>query len=216
MAADAVFTASEAVLRRLAGVQSVAGLVAVAEVELPPVVCPFDVGGRSHRPRVLALDGVQDPGNVGALTRAAAALGWDGLWLLPGCADPFGDKALRASRGAAFRVPSRAAGLEELVAAAKNAGVPLVVADARAGGGAAAALAGGRGGVCLVLGAEGTGVSPAAAAAAAAAVAVPMPGGFESLNVGQAGVVLMCALSGVVQPLMADLFGPGESQHGRE
>ncbi|KAL2650382.1 hypothetical protein R1flu_018510 [Riccia fluitans] len=55
--------------------------------------------------RVLVLDAIQDPGNLGTLIRTAAAFGWDGLFLLPGCCDPFNEKALRAARGASFRVP---------------------------------------------------------------------------------------------------------------
>ncbi|KAG6549715.1 hypothetical protein Mapa_008695 [Marchantia paleacea] len=55
--------------------------------------------------RILVLDAIQDPGNLGTLIRTAAAFAWDGLFLLPGCCDPFNEKALRASRGACFRVP---------------------------------------------------------------------------------------------------------------
>ncbi|KAL3701317.1 hypothetical protein R1sor_019339 [Riccia sorocarpa] len=55
--------------------------------------------------RILVLDAIQDPGNLGTLIRTAAAFGWDGLFLLPGCCDPFNEKALRAARGASFRVP---------------------------------------------------------------------------------------------------------------
>src|SRR5262249_51926095 len=54
---------------------------------------------------VVALDGVQDPGNVGAIVRLAAAFDAGGVALLPGCADPFGPKAIRASAGAILNVP---------------------------------------------------------------------------------------------------------------
>ena len=53
--------------------------------------------------RYLALDSLQDPGNVGTIWRAADALGADGLFLLGDCADPFHPKAVRASMGALFR-----------------------------------------------------------------------------------------------------------------
>ena len=54
--------------------------------------------------RVLVLDGVQDPGNLGTLVRTAAALAWDAVYLTDGCCDPFSDKAIRSSRGATLQV----------------------------------------------------------------------------------------------------------------
>ena len=53
---------------------------------------------RRRTTRVLALEGVQDPGNVGTLVRTAVAFGWEYVALLPGTCDPFNDKAMRAAR----------------------------------------------------------------------------------------------------------------------
>ena len=93
--------------------------------------------------RLLALEGVQDPGNMGTLLRSAAAFGWDGVHLLAGCCDPFNDKALRASRGAAFKVPLSRGGWTQLQQVGRQAGGGLdrgsrsssssMVAGARAG-----------------------------------------------------------------------------------
>lgn len=58
-------------------------------------------------PRVLGAWGIQDPGNLGALLRSAAAFGFHEVLLGPGCADPFHPKALRGSMGAAFLLPLR-------------------------------------------------------------------------------------------------------------
>lgn len=58
--------------------------------------------------RVLVLECVQDPGNLGSLIRTAAGLGWNAVWLTHDCCDPFMDKAMRASRGAVLRVGSTA------------------------------------------------------------------------------------------------------------
>ena len=55
--------------------------------------------------RILMLEGVQDPGNVGTLLRSAAAFGFDGVLLSDGCASVFVPQDLRASMGAAVRVP---------------------------------------------------------------------------------------------------------------
>jgi len=238
------FTAPPSVLARIAGVESGSGLVAVAEVELPgepdwwrggeggptPTAAAALPSSSPPAPlpsRLLALDGVQDPGNVGALARAAAALGWDGLILLPGCADPWSAKAVRAARGAAgWRLPTvavsggggggaaAAAAAVRLRALADRAGLVVLAADASAGAPrpastASPAIAATARGVCLVLGSEGQGLSPAVAAVCDASVSIPMPGGLESLNVGQAGAILMFALSegGVREGLMARLHG---------
>ena len=60
--------------------------------------------------RYLALERVQDPGNVGTLLRSAAAFGFDGVLLSDGCASVFAPKTLRASMGAAVRIPVIEAG----------------------------------------------------------------------------------------------------------
>jgi len=164
--------------------------------------------------RLLALDGVQDPGNVGTLIRTALALGWDGLYCLPGTADPWGDKSVRAARGAAWRLPVRGnksgSSWGELLEVAKGAGLDFLVAEPREeeeeeeeeSGRAPSS----RRGVCLVLGSEGSGLSAEGRAALASlkndsflagvsAVSIPMAGEMESLNVATAGAVLMFALS---------------------
>src|ERR1043165_7298253 len=80
------------------------------------------VFGLFHRPPsrfaddklVVALDGVQDPGNVGTIVRLAAAFD-AGVALLPGCADPFSPKAIRASAGAILNVPIAAVTAQQLI-----------------------------------------------------------------------------------------------------
>ena len=81
-------------------------------------------------PLALALWGVRDPGNVGTVIRAAGAFGAASVVLGPGCADPYGPKAVRASMGAIFRVDvARCASLAELpgriVALVPDGGEPL-------------------------------------------------------------------------------------------
>jgi RNA methyltransferase, TrmH family len=81
-------------------------------------------------PLCVYLHGVHDPGNVGAIVRGALAFGASSVVVGPGCADPYGPKAVRASMGALFAVPvARASGAEELpgerVALVPGAGDPL-------------------------------------------------------------------------------------------
>ncbi|BDA40750.1 probable rRNA methyltransferase 3, mitochondrial [Coccomyxa sp. Obi] len=105
IAATCTLRVSEPVLKKLSCLETVAGLKAVAEVDTPPTADFVENYQPGQIQRLLALERVQDPGNLGSLLRTAAGLGWDGVFLLPGCCDPFNDKALRASRGAAFKLP---------------------------------------------------------------------------------------------------------------
>ena len=82
--------------------------------------------------RYLVLDGVQDPGNVGTVWRTADAFGADGLILLPGCADPFSPKTVRATMGACFRLPVWEMERETLTARLTDAALPLYATALRA------------------------------------------------------------------------------------
>ena len=202
---------TEGVMRKLAGLESVAPGALAAEAEAPRRADLFAAPVGSLK-RVLALERCQDPGNLGTLLRTAAALGWDAAFLLPGCADPLGDKALRAGRGAAFKLPLGAGSLEDLAALAARHGLACVAAEPRAGGagGAGGAPRGGApagalaAGVCLVLGSEGQGLS-AEARALCTPVGIEMPGDMESLNVAAAGAILMAFLSEGAPRLAEDL-----------
>ncbi|HEX6097960.1 MAG TPA: RNA methyltransferase [Thermoanaerobaculia bacterium] len=129
----------------------------------------------------VALDGVQDPGNVGTIVRLAAAFDAAGVLLLPGCADPFGPKAIRSSAGAILNVPVAAIAASELVAA----GLPLFAADAS---GSAADPPASQ--AVLVFGNEGAGVSEELLRHATP-IAVPMSGRVESLNVATSAAILL-------------------------
>ena len=87
-----VVRAPEHVLKKAAGLQSVDRIDAVAELAAPNLDGAAALG-TTDVTRLLALDGIQDPGNLGTLVRTALALGWDAVALLPGTCDPFNDKA---------------------------------------------------------------------------------------------------------------------------
>lgn len=130
---------------------------------------------------VVALDGVQDPGNVGTIVRLAAAFDAAGVALLPGCADPFGPKAIRSSAGTILTVPVAAITADELLAS----GLPLFAAD-----GSGDVIAPPAREAVLVFGSEGSGVSPAIRAAAKP-IAVATSGRVESLNVAASAAILL-------------------------
>jgi RNA methyltransferase, TrmH family len=93
-----VYVVSEREMARLADVEASQGVLAVAR----PVLEPPD--GTAAATRVLVLDGVQDPGNVGAIVRSAAWFGVDAVVAGPGTADFFNPKAVRAAMGGLWDV----------------------------------------------------------------------------------------------------------------
>ena len=152
---------------------------------------------------MLALEGVANPENVGALFRSALALGGSAALLAPGCADPLYRKAVRASMGAAFALPyARAtedwpADLSRLRAAGWAVIALALRPDAAAPGAAlqaAAAAGGASAGVVLLVGAEGPGLSDGAIECASAVAAIPMAPGADSLNVGACAAIALHAL----------------------
>src|SRR5437764_11007548 len=155
---------------------------------------PQNVIGLFERPRVsidalfgressivIALDGVQDPGNVGTIVRLAAAFDANGIALLPGCADAFGPKAIRSSAGAILTVPVVNCSIDELLAH----GWDVIAADAR---GEIEDPPSSR--AIVAFGSEGSGLSPALANVART-IAIRMSPRIESLNVGASAAILL-------------------------
>lgn len=152
---------------------------------LPDMAAP----ARLSPGRYVVLDGVQDPGNVGAVLRTADAFGCTGALLLPGCADPYGPKTLRAAMGAVFRLPLYAVGLETLPRLLADAGLPLYgtalrhdTVDVRQRDLRRCAL---------VIGSEGRGVSAEVLALCRETLRIPMSPHCESLNAAAAAAVLL-------------------------
>lgn len=179
-----------AVFRQLAVTEAPQGILAVAEIRRwgwRDCCRPAPVGQLAL---VVLVDGLQDPGNLGTIIRAAEALGAGGVILGSGTADPWNPKAVRATMGAIFRFP---VAVEEplpgLIPQLKADGLQVLVAMARADRPAYAADW--RRPTAVVLGNEGAGVSPEVASLADGLVSVPMPGRAESLNAGMAAGILL-------------------------
>ena len=131
---------------------------------------------------VLILDEVQDPGNVGAIVRAADACGVTGIIAGEGTADPYGWKALRGSMGSAFRVPiARRQAIAGAVQKARALGIRVLAAVPRDG--VALPDTNLRGPVAVLLGGEGPGLSDALVSLACGRLTIPMRSPVESLNV---------------------------------
>ena len=127
----------------------------------------------------VVLDEVQDPGNVGTIIRLAAAFDAGGVGLLPGCADPFSPKAIRASAGAVLSVPIADISAKDLEARALFAAT-----------GDGKTVAPPQKSAVLVFGSEGRGVSPAILEKSTR-IAIETSGRVESLNVAAAAAILL-------------------------
>lgn len=156
----------------------------VFSCKMPP---PSDVE-RLAPGRYLLLEGVQDPGNVGAVLRTANAFGWE-VFLLEGCADLYSPKTVRAAMGVHFRSELVCTCLERAAALVKDSGLPLYAAalgektvDIRQAELSQCAV---------IIGSEGRGVSDRAMELCTAAVKIPMEPCCESLNASvAAGIIL--------------------------
>lgn len=144
--------------------------------------------------RVLVLDAVQDPGNVGTILRTAAALGVDVTIALPGTVDVWNAKVVRSAMGAVFAHPVVPMAWDEAERWLRVRDVSLWAADA-AGAPVTVAAADLPTRLALVVANEGAGVSPHVAAAAQRLVAIPMVPGAESLNVAVAAGILLYVLA---------------------
>jgi TrmH family RNA methyltransferase len=136
------------------------------------------------------LDRISDPGNLGTLLRTALALGWEGAFLTPHSADPFNDKAIRASKGACFFLPLQEGSYEELEELLKENQITAYVADLK---GTSLPNLKVKHPLALILGNESLGPS-AWAKQHGSAISIPMKKDVESLNVASAGAILMYEL----------------------
>ena len=132
----------------------------------------------------LALDAVQDPGNVGTIIRIADWYGFDRLLIGEGCADPFSQKVVNASKGSLARAELHRVDLPATLA---TAGVPVLGCDLD--GESIHTLAAPAAAI-VVVGSEGRGLSPAVRATVTQRVTIPSYGRAESLNAAIAAAIV--------------------------
>ena len=172
---------SPQILNHLATTEHPDGVIAIAKF-------------REHSPQSekltlgLAVEAIQEPGNLGALIRAAVATGADGIWMSPECVDPFHPKVLRASAGQWFRHSTTSIALPPWIEDCRSRSIQVL-----------AAAASGRSywsfdltkPTVFLLGNEGAGLSSSIVKLADEVISIPMASGVESLNVGTAGALLL-------------------------
>lgn len=154
----------------------------------PETLPPETLDGR----RYLILDGLQDPGNVGTIWRTADAFGADGLLLTHHCADPWHWKTVRATMGAAFRLPVWEAEPEQIAGLLQRSGIPLFGTALRSDTVDLRRFSGGP--AAVVIGNEGQGISEEMLALCGQTWKIPMEPQCESLNAAAAAAVVLWEL----------------------
>ncbi|MBQ4088672.1 MAG: RNA methyltransferase [Clostridia bacterium] len=143
--------------------------------------------------RIVALDGVQDPGNVGTIWRTADAAGFEAMLLGAGSADPMSPKVQRSAMGSGFRIPiSKTSDMPAALAKLAAAGYSIICSDLHGEDFYARPDPGKK--FVLVIGNEARGISDATRAQATMLVRLPMRGGAESLNAAVAAGIMMYEL----------------------
>jgi TrmH family RNA methyltransferase len=179
---EEIFLTTTEIIKKISGVQTPEGIL--AEVSMP-IQSSLE---KCHY--LVALDGISDPGNLGTLLRTALALGWEGAFILENSVDPYNDKALRAAKGANFRLPIHMGGWDALQQIIKKNHLKVLAADLEGDKLNAFAL---KDNILLILGNEAHGISKEALSICQK-ITIPMKGSMESLNVAVAGGILMYIL----------------------
>ncbi|MHA6693919.1 TrmH family RNA methyltransferase [Homoserinimonas sp. A520] len=188
-----VFSGPGELLAELTGYILHRGLIAA--MDRPLLASPEQLLADARR--VVILENVVDPTNVGAIFRSVAAIGADAVLVTPRCSDPFYRRAIRVSMGTVLQVPWTRVGdwasARELLTASGFHIAALALTDDAVNLRTFAADAPER--VALVLGTEGEGLTSDAIASADTIVQIPMRHGIDSLNVAAAAAVAMFALA---------------------
>ncbi len=183
-----VFTADEALLCNLTGYHLTRGvLCAMRRPKLPTVA---EICEKANR--IVILENVQNPTNVGAIFRSAAALGMDAVLLTPGCSDPLYRRSARVSMGTVFQIPWTFTGSwpEEGMAELKELGfktAAMALSDKSVSIDDPGLLVEEK--LAVLMGSEGDGLTETTIAGCDYTVKIPMYHGVDSLNVAAASAV---------------------------
>ena len=177
-----VLVVSQDVFHKLSMTETTQGILAVVEIVKQEIL--------PHKGRLIVLDAVQDPGNLGTIVRTSDAAGFDAVILGTGTVDLYNDKVLRSMQGSHFHIPVFQANLQEYLPILKEKGVKVAVTALHRDSKDYSVLQGATD-VAIVVGNEGQGVSSNVIDIADVVVTIPMFGKAESLNVAIASALLM-------------------------
>jgi RNA methyltransferase, TrmH family len=180
-----IYEVTDPVLRKVSDTERPQGIIAVVSFGQPLL----EGLQLSENPLLIVSDGIQEPGNLGALIRTADAAAATAVIILPGSCDVFMPKTIRATAGSIFNLPIIHARADELLDWLRRRGIRLAVTAA--GGGTSVFDAELTEAVALVFGNEARGLSEEIKLAADIALSIPIYGKAESLNVAAAAAVIL-------------------------
>ena len=166
--------------------------------KLSSVETPTDVIGICHKKnssiegeKLLLLDCIQDPGNLGTIIRSSVAFGVDTIVLSLDTVDLYNPKVIRSTQGMFFHTNVVVADLEDVIAECKSRGIVVYGTNVNGGVDVRSLKEEDKKSFALVMGNEGNGVSPSIAALCERNLYIPMNSLVESLNVGVATSILL-------------------------
>ena len=148
-----------------------------------------DVLAKAEKGPLLALAGVQDPGNLGTILRSAEAFAAAGVLLGEGTVSPYNSKVVRASAGSAFRLPSVRAKLSEVISEMRRQKLRLIATSSHKGTALPEAML--TGPLAIFIGSEGAGLPRDLMAQMDELVVIPHAASVESLNAGVAASIVL-------------------------
>lgn len=182
-----ILLVSREVMKKISSMDTPQGCVIDIKIPKTPSLTPS-----VFKSACVLAAGVQDPRNMGLLTRTVEAAGAGTLFVPAGSADPYHSSSVQTSMGAIFhRNPIVGGNPEDILAAARDAGVKIVATDVRCGVSIQTFAEKPPSDFLLLLGNEGAGLDPAIAESADVKITLPIFGRAESLNVAvSAGIIL--------------------------
>lgn len=179
---------ADAVLATISDTVNTQGLIVLAE--RPATTLKQVLAWRQQAALLVALDAVQDPGNLGTIIRTAEAGGAGGVIALSGSVETFAPKTLRSAMGSAFRLPlASEVAVDELIIEAAAAGLTIVVTEAQAK--TIYSDYDWRQATLVVFGNEARGVRPELRERAAWRLRIPLRAPVESINVAAAAAAVL-------------------------
>ncbi len=181
------FLVNDLIIKKLTKTVNPQGIIGVVKM---PVFSPIDL--TKNKVKVVLLESINDPGNLGSIIRTAAALGYDAIYMSTDTVDIYNEKTLRATQGAIFKIPFYYSNLSELILKLKEYNIKCLGTSLKSAKDIASIKKLDKFGICF--GNEARGMSEELSKLMDQNVIIPMENKVESLNVLSASSIVMYVL----------------------